>query len=309
MRHLRSANRTLLAQVLGINALLVAVTVLAATVFVRVGIHSRTFLVLLLAICVTLLANAFLLRRRFRPLERLVAVMESVDLALPGVRAPTDRHDPEEVKRLNAAFNRMLDRVEAERRSGALAVVRGQEAERQRLAQDLHDEVNQALTAVLLRLQATMQTAPPELRAELAETKGLAVQAMDELLRMARELRPRALDDHGLLPALHAQVRHFSQRTGVHAQFHRSGTLPPLSDDQQLVIYRIVQESLSNVARHAHASSVDVELSFVGRPVLRVRDDGGGFAQEGRRKGGLGLSGMRERAVQIGGRLEVRSGN
>jgi len=309
MRHLRSANRTLLAQVLGINALLVAVTVLAATVFVRVGIHSRTFLVLLLAICVTLLANAFLLRRRFRPLERLVAVMESVDLALPGVRAPTDRHDPEEVKRLNAAFNRMLDRVEAERRSGALAVVRGQEAERQRLAQDLHDEVNQALTAVLLRLQATMQTAPPELRRELAETKGLAVRAMDELLRMARELRPKVLDDHGLLTALQTQVRDFERDTGVEACFRRSGPLPPLTDDQQLVIYRIVQESLSNVAQHAGATKVDVELSFVGRPILRVRDDGGGFANgNGRRPaGGLGLSGMRERAVHVGGRLEVRS--
>ena len=309
MPHLRSANRTLLAQVLGINALLVAVTVAAATVGARVGIHSRTFLVLLLAICVTLLANAFLLRRRFRPLDRLIAIMESVDLALPGVRAPTERHDPEEVKRLNAAFNRMLERLEAERRSGALAVVRGQESERQRLAQDLHDEVNQALTAVLLRLEATMQTAPPELRRELAETKGLAVRAMDELLRMARELRPKALDDHGLLTALQTRVRDFERDTGVEARFRRIGPLPPLTDDEQLVIYRIVQEALSNVAHHAGATTVDVELSFVGRPLLRVRDDGHGFANgNGRRpSGGLGLSGMRERAVHVGGRLDVRS--
>ncbi len=312
MRNLRSANRTLLAQVLGINALLVAVTVVAATAAARLGIGAgttRTSLLILLSICVTLLANAFLLRRRFRPLERLTATMETVDLAQPGIRAPTSAHDPEEVKRLNAAFNRMLDRLESERRQGALAVVRGQEAERQRLAQDLHDEVNQALTAVLLRLEATLQTAPPELRRELAETKGLAVQAMDELLRMARELRPKMLDDHGLVPALHAQVRDFSRRTGIPAQFHRTGALPPLSKDQQLAIYRVVQESLSNVAHHAGASKVDVELSFVGRPLLRVRDDGEGFANGNGngRAGGLGLSGMRERAVQAGGRLEVRS--
>jgi two-component system sensor histidine kinase UhpB len=310
MRHLRTANRTLLAQVLGINALLVAVTVVAASAGARLGFNEtlpRTSLVLLLAICVTLLANAFLLRRRFRPLEQLTATMESVDLALPGVRAATASHDPAEVKRLNAAFNRMLDRLETERRQGALAVVRGQEAERQRLAQDLHDEVNQALTAVLLRLEATIQTAPPELRRELAETKGLAVQAMDELLRMARELRPKALDDHGLVPALHAQVQDFARRTGVHAEFHRTGPLPPLSDDQQLAIYRVVQESLSNVAQHAGATKVDVELSFVGRPLLRVRDDGEGFTNGHRRPGGLGLSGMRERAVHVGARLDIRS--
>jgi two-component system, NarL family, sensor histidine kinase UhpB len=279
----------------------------AAAAGARVGLHDRTFLVLALAICITLLTNAWLLRRRFKPLERLAATMESVDLARGGVRAETSPQDPQEIARLNAAFNRMLERLESERRAGALAVVRGQEAERQRLAQDLHDEVNQALTAVLLRLEVTMQKAPPDLRGELAETKGLALQAMDELLRMARELRPRALDDHGLLPALHAQVRDFSRRTGVDAEFRRSGTLPPLSDDQQLAIYRVVQESLSNVAQHAGAHRVDVELSFVGRPVLRVRDDGTGFTNGNGRAGSLGLSGMRERAVQVGGRLDVRS--
>src|SRR3954451_4703179 len=165
MSNVRSANRSLLAQVLGINALLIAVTVLAARAAAHLNLHApteaRTFLVLLLAMCVTLLANAFLLRRRFRPLERLAATMRQVDLSQPGVRAPTSEHDPEEVKRLNDAFNRMLERLEDERRQSARAVVRVQEAERQRLAQDLHDAVNQALTAVLLCLEATMESAPP----------------------------------------------------------------------------------------------------------------------------------------------------
>ena len=128
---------------------------------------------------------------------------------------------------------------------------------------------------------------------------------MDELLNLARELRPTALDDHGLLPALRQQVRDFTERTGIHADFQRRGPVPPLSDDQQLVIYRVTQESLSNVAQHAHASSVEVELSFVGRTVLRIADDGRGV--NGARNGGLGLSGMRERALLVGGTLDVRS--
>jgi two-component system sensor histidine kinase UhpB len=187
-----------------------------------------------------------------------------------------------------------------------VAVLHGQEQERQRIAQDLHDEVNQALTAVLLRLEASMQSAPEPLRVELEETKRVALQAMDELLQIARELRPSALEDHGLIAALAAQVRNWSARTGIPAEFRRRGEAPRLSDEQQLVIYRVAQESLSNVAQHANATTVDVELSFVGRTVLRVVDDGIGL-DDGRGNGGFGMSGMRERAVGVGGQLTVRS--
>ena len=152
-----------------------------------------------------------------------------------------------------------------------------------------------------------MHHAPPELERELGETKRLAAQAMDELLHFARELRPTALDDHGLLPALHAQVRDFGERTGIEAEFRRYGAIPHLSDEQQLVIYRVTQESLSNVAQHSRARHVRVELSFTGRTVLKVRDGRGFTAMTRARNGGLGLSGMRERALQIDGRLAIRS--
>ena len=109
---------------------------------------------------------------------------------------------------------------------------------------------------------------------------------MEELLNLARELRPTALDDHGLLPALRVQVRDFADRTGIHADFRRRGDVPPLTDDQQLVIYRVTQESLSNVAQHAAASHVTVELSFVGRTVLRIADDGCGVAGRAQRRAG-----------------------
>src|SRR5206468_5490302 len=114
-----------------------------------------------------------------------------------------------EVVRLHDAFNRMLERLEAERAATGTAVLRAQEDERARIARDLHDEANQSLTGLLLRLEASAQNAPPELRAELRETRGLAGQAMDELLRLARELRPAALDDHGLNAALQTQVDRF----------------------------------------------------------------------------------------------------
>ena len=234
-------------------------------------------------------------------------MMSSVDLTSPGKRADIRRGAADEVQRLSADFNRMLERLEHERRESGRAVLRAQEVERSRLAQDLHDEVNQALTAILLRLQATVGAAPPALQDELEETQALVTQAMEELLHLARQLRPTALDDHGLVPALTSQVADFGDRTGIRSSFRRHGTVPPLSDEEQLVIYRVTQESLSNVAQHSGARHVDVELSFVGRTVLRVRDDGYGFKTSANGRARLGVSGMRERALLVGGHLTIFS--
>jgi two-component system sensor histidine kinase UhpB len=299
----------LLWQLLAINAVLIGGTVMTAVLTTRPDLGTASgrqpIVVVGGGVLAVLLGNLLLLRRRLQPLARLIDTMERVDLSVHSRRADPDAGESVEVARLHATFNRMLDRLEAERRSGARAVLRAQEQERQRIAQDLHDEVNQALTAIILRLEASSQDAPAPLQRELRETKRLANQAMEELLNLARELRPTALDDHGLMPALRQQVRDFGERTGIHAEFRRRGDVPPLSDDQQLVIYRVTQESLSNVAQHAHARVVEVELSFIGRTVLRIADDGQGV--NGARNGGLGLSGMRERAVLVGGTLDVRS--
>ena len=302
--------RSLLAQVLAVNLLLVAGTALVAVVAVGAHVTSltrgREVIVLGLAVVATLLGNWLLLRRRFEPLDRMISAMEGVDLANPrdAASAPP-QHGSAEVRRLDAAFRRMISRLEVERREAGRAAIRAQERERQRIAQDLHDEVNQALTAVSLRLQASLEQAPPDLRRELAETKRLSGRAMEELLALARQLRPTVLDDHGLLPALHSQVRDFSEQTGIRATFDSRGSVPILTPEQQLVIYRVTQESLSNVAQHAEARSVQVELSFIGRTLLRISDDGVGFASG--RNGGLGVSGMRERALLAGGWLSIYS--
>lgn len=216
------------------------------------------------------------------------------------------RRDLAEIAHERTAMEELRKRMEAERRAAGLAAIRAQEQERQRLAQDLHDEVNQALTAILLRLEATIHEAPAALQEELRDTKQLAAQAMEELLRLARRLRPAVLDDHGLMPALHTQVRDFTEQTGIRATFHHQGTPSRLTPEQQLAIYRVTQEGLSNVAQHAAASRVKVELSFVGRTVLRISDDGHGFSEP--RDGGNGLGGMRERATLAGGHLSVWSG-
>ena len=305
--------RTLLTQVLAVNTLLVAGTAFVAAVVARNHLGDATsgdgLLLIWLAVFIAVLLNSLLLRRRLAPIERLAETMSRVDLSSPGMRAACPPRAAREVQRLTADFNRMLERLEEERRESGRAVLRAQEAERSRIAQDLHDEVNQALTGILLRLQATMSDAPPGLQEELEDTKLLATRAMEDLLTLARQLRPTALDDHGLVPALASQVADFSQRTGIRARFHRSGGVPLLSDEEQLVLYRVTQESLSNVAQHSGAGQVDVELSSVGRTLLRVRDDGRGFARVPRVNGRphLGLSGMRERALLVGGRLQVFS--
>ncbi len=202
------------------------------------------------------------MRRRRAPLERLIEEMEKVDLSRPGPLLPRSIDgigETAEVERIELAFLRMMRRLEAERRRAGSAALQAQEEERARVARDLHDEVNQSLTGLLLRLEAAREAAPPELEAELAETKALANQAMRELLSLARQLRPTALDDLGLKAAIAGQVEQLA-RGEIEAAFSAEGDFSGLDDDAQLVVYRVAQEALSNAARHSGAAHVDVRL-------------------------------------------------
>src|SRR5829696_1444824 len=155
--------RTLLTQVLAVNTVLVAVTAFVAAVVARErlddAISMEGLLSIGLAVLAVVLLNSLLLRRRLEPMGKLVSTMSAVDLASPGTRAAVSRGASSEVQRLTADFNRMMGRLEHERRESGRAVLRAQEQERSRIAQDLHDEVNQALTGILLRLEATMADA------------------------------------------------------------------------------------------------------------------------------------------------------
>jgi two-component system, NarL family, sensor histidine kinase UhpB len=294
--------------VLVVNALLLgAIGVVAGAV---AGVSAGEIVaIVVLAVVAGATTNGILLRRRFAPLEDLIDQMEKVDLSHPGALLPTSIEgvgETEEVERLELAFLRMMRRLEAERRRAGSAALAAQEEERARVARDLHDEVNQSLTGLLLRLEAAREAAPPELEAELAETKALANQAMRELLSLARQLRPTALDDLGLVAAIGGLVERLGAGE-VEATIAVDGDFSDLSDDAQLVVYRVAQEALSNAARHSGAAHVAVALHRDAAGVeLTVADDGTGFAfAESER--GLGIGGMRERALLIAGELTIES--
>lgn len=302
---------TLLQRVLAANLLLFLAVLFAATALSSLDVaeQRREYLVVAMSMILVLLVNFILLRRRFDPLERLIARVEALDPADPGgFQAPAG--GPEEIERLASSVRRLLERIEDERNRSGRLVLRAQEAERKRIARDLHDEANQALAAITMRLEALAQDAPPPLAGDLLETKRLAGQAMEELLVLARQLRPAALDDHGLVPALDTQVRRFREQTGIETTFATGGDVSGLSDDRQLVVYRVAQEALVNAGRHSGAKNVEVALAAgLGQGVeLSVRDDGHGFDRMQAEGGGLGLDGMAERARLVGGELEISTG-
>ena len=270
---------------------------------------TTVVIVALVVVATALAANLIVLRRRFAPLERVIEEMEKVDLSRPGPLLPASIDgvgETEEVERIELAFLRMMHRLDAERRRAGSAALQAQEEERARVARDLHDEVNQSLTGLLLRLEAVREAAPPELEAELAETKALANQAMRELLSLARQLRPSALDDLGLKAAIGGLVENLGL-AGVETSFDADGDFFDLAPDRQLVVYRVAQEALSNAARHSEARHINVRLHGRGGGVeLEVADDGRGFAFAVA-EGGLGLAGMRERALLVGGELTIES--
>jgi two-component system, NarL family, sensor histidine kinase UhpB len=269
-----------------------------------------TLVIVVLAVVAAALAFQLVsLLRRFAPLDDLIEEMEKVDLNRPAPLVPASIDgvgETEEVARIELAFLRMMRRLEAERRRAGSAALRAQEEERARVARDLHDEVNQSLTGLLLRLEAVREAAPPELEPELAATRSLANQAMQELLSLARQLRPTALDDLGLAAAIAGQLEQV-ERSGLATELTSEGDFSDLDGDVQLVVYRVAQEALTNAARHSEAQRIAVSLHRSGDGVeLEIADDGRGFAFEQSERG-LGIGGMRERALLIGAELTIES--
>ena len=186
-----------------------------------------------------------------------------------------------------------------------------QETTLKQVARDLHDELGQLLTALgsmLTRVQQHLPEPGGGVAAQLREARGVAQEAQQKLRGLAQMLRPPALDDFGLEATLREHVRKFEQRTGIAAEIEVGGTLPWLPPETAIHLYRIAQEALTNVARHAGARRVKLSLEARGGWLrLRIADDGAGLG-EGGAGAGLGLSGMRERAELLGGRLRVETG-
>ena len=296
-----------------VNLLLIAMAVIAASIASNPDSAFRDSatigLVLGFALALTVAINIWLLSRRFEPLERLAAQMEAADLSKPSAtKVIVESKGPEEVRTLERTFHEMLERLEAERRRAASSALNAQEQERARVARDLHDEVNQALTGLLLRLEALRrQSDDPDISAELEETSALASRAMGELLDLARRLRPTTLDDLGLKAALATLVEQVDRERGIAAGFEAEGDLDDLSDAVQLVTYRVAQEAVTNVIQHAGAEHLRVRLIGAEESLeLRISDDGVGYDGM-REQEQLGIAGMRERALLCGGELTVES--
>jgi two-component system, NarL family, sensor histidine kinase UhpB len=281
----------------------IAIVLIVTPVEISTPILLTEGVLVVAGLVVTIGVNAVLLRHAFAPLARLVQRMETVDLLRPGQRLPVQRDD--EIGSVVATFNRMLDRLENERQESGRRVLAAQEGERVAIARDLHDEVGQVLTGVLLQLNSIAEEAPEHDEA-LCEARQAVRRALDEVRRISSELRPEMLEHLGLVSALTELSSSFARVSGVSVERRFASPLPKLTPEAELAIYRIAQESLTNIARHAGASRVTLNLE-TGRNsiVLRVADDGAGFTRAPREQGGL--RSMRERAVLVGGALAIKS--
>ncbi len=201
-----------------------------------------------------------------------------------------------------------VDLSERVQRDQLRRVVEAQELERKRLARELHDETGQALTSILLGLRTLEDTkSEEELASAVAALREIAVSTLHDVRRLAVELRPKTLDDFGLVPAVERLAESFGEQTGLHVQFEArlAERLPP---DVETALYRIVQEGLTNVVKHARARTVSILLTRKGSSVAAViEDDGRGFSQDAYEGEGIGIVGMRERLALIDGTLSVET--
>jgi two-component system sensor histidine kinase UhpB len=286
-------------------ALLVTAGVVLALSPVTVSTPIKVLEEVALGVGVVLLlvVNYVVLRPTFKPLERLAERMKSVDLLRPARRLTPS--GSREVVELVSSFNEMLERLEEERRESGRRALAAQEAERKRIASELHDEVGQLMTGVLLMLEQVASEADLERREVFAEAQEAARRSLEEVRRIAQELRPELLEHLGLVSALKALATSFTERAGLALEWEFAPDLPPLEAEAELAIYRVAQESLTNVARHAYATHVTLSLERTrDSVVLRVVDDGRGL--DGRSLDGGGTRGMRERAVLVGAALAIK---
>lgn len=304
----RSDRWSLQWKVFAVNAFVfvVAVAVLAWTPVTvhRVATPSE-LVVLAIGLVLMLIFDLLLLRRAFRPLRRLAAAIGTVD-SLGGDDHPAlPEGASAEVRALAEALSGMLERLEQERRDSSLRELAAQERERLRIARELHDEVGQMLTAIALRAERAADEAGMVQRDALIEISKTALGSLDDVRRIARELRPEVLDDLGLVNAIIALCGRVDRQPGVRVRRELDWGLPKLSPEVELVIYRVAQEALTNVLRHAHATEVIVQLRQTdGHVLLEVGDNGRGLPDA---TVGRGLRGMRERAAVINAELEVQA--
>jgi two-component system sensor histidine kinase UhpB len=279
----------------GATALVVSPATVSANVIVQ------EVVILTAGVAVLLLVNVYLVRRALAPLDRMSSVMQRTNLLEPD--EALDPSGPAEIHELVSGFEEMLDRLQRERRASGRRALAAQENERKRVAQELHDEIGQSLTAVKLQLHRLERRVSGELRPDVREAQEEIDRSLGDVRRIAMRLRPEALDDLGLVPALTALTVDMSRRTGLEIARRIDQELPPLGADRELVVFRVAQEALTNVARHADARRALLRLErTTGGARLTVSDDGTGLAGS---SPGSGIDGMRERALLVDGTFTI----
>src|SRR4051794_21579477 len=274
-----------------------AAVLLGAGIVLMIQPANGRVVVLAGGLAVLLSVNLVLMRRAVAPLARLASLMDAIDPLEPGRRLPA--LGPEsEVTRLTDAFNGMLDRLETERRESGYRALVAEEAERRRVAAELHDEIGQRLTALMLQIDRLSRSAPPELSDEFASTLSATKETLEVVRGLARRLRPEVLDQLGLVPALRNLCDRIEKSTGLVVRRSLDPQLPPLTPDAELVIYRVAQEALTNVVRHARADEARVALAARASEIeLLVSDHGMGVRDNTAEDSSGGIRGMRERAL------------
>lgn len=262
---------------------------------------------------VSVILNFVVLQIAFRPLMDLGKVMSRVQAGERSLRAPLTGVDSQ-ADLLAQTFNMMLEAIDDANRLRASQIINAQEQERKRIARELHDETSQVLTSLLISLAVLEESVTaPEAHSRIAETRMLAHQTLRAIRNLSIDLRPSALDDLGLLPALRWYVKEYQQKFPIEVDFQASGFKERLPSEMETALYRIIQESLTNIARHSQAHKASVTMHEDEEAVYAtITDDGRGFdvATIEKTPGqdrGLGLVGMHERAHLLDGNLTIES--
>lgn len=271
-------------------------------VFINVGVFT------------SIVVNYLLMRLAFRPLIDVTSALRHIRAGDRDMRVPEVRDDPQ-IEELSRTLNSMLNVLERQRKRDTALSIKAQEDERKRIARELHDETSQSLTGLVLKIRAIEGLVPaslPKVTERLLQAKELAHATLNEVHTMAVRLRPSVLDDLGLAAGLRSYVKEFSENTGIKVNLSQVELAERLPAELETVLYRVVQEALTNVARHSGADrcSVTIERSD---GVVRgeIADNGCGFDPQAvlrsERNSGLGLHGMKERIELVEGTLSFDS--
>jgi two-component system, NarL family, sensor histidine kinase UhpB len=313
-------------KVLIANALLVILGAFVGTAItlrfggrIEYGEARLALLFTAIGLVLTITLNTLILRAALQPLRSLRGTVGALSLGDFSVRVPQSPLADDDLAYVSSMLNQVLDHVQRyqERVMDLSAgMLRVQEDERQRIARELHDQIGQALTFLLVKLKI-IEALPQAgaMQAELRDLRAAVSDTIDQVRRLALDLRPPALDQLGLIPALRELGRTFADQTRVAVALDLPDATLDLPLERATAIYRIVQESLTNVAKHAEARTVWIMLRHDAHTIrLSVSDDGHGFDLEAVRRHerhsdgpGLGLFGMEERVRLLGGACHIES--